>query len=78
VISTKRVDDYVLKKAKPEQGCLLFFDTAKGELAGKFEPDGSIQPVGKLSPPGRLAFANGKVYLGGTTQLRRVKALPQP
>lgn len=37
--------------------------------------DGSIQTVGKLQPPGRIAFADGRVYLGGTTALRQVKDL---
>ena len=38
VISTRRVGDYVLNKPTPEQGALFFFDTAKGQLVGRFEP----------------------------------------
>ncbi len=167
VISTRRVDDPVLGKPKPAQGALFFFDTARGELTGKFEPvagakgtgpivdagggrvlgwtvdpedekagflyavdvkapalvfkrripfplpvaigsnqqepwdfrlgpdamvwtfvdnvlvridpdDGEIHPVGRPAQPGCIAFARGRVYLGGTTALRRVEDLQLP
>jgi len=164
VISTRRVEDSVLGKPKPEQGALWLFDTLRGELVGTLEPvpqakgtgpivgvggslvlgwtedpadaqasllylvdvnpprlvyrhrlpfplpvaigsnqqepwdfrlgpdgkvwtfvgnvlvriepqDGNIQPVGSLNLGGPLAFAEGKVYLGGGTALRRIKGL---
>ncbi len=167
VISTRRVDDSVLGKPKPEQGALFFFDTAQGQLTGQFEPvmdakgagpilgvggsrvlgwtedpsnekastlylvdvsgpevmwrkalpdplpvqigsnqqeawdfrmgpdgmvwtfvggvmvridpaDGTVQPVGRAQPPGRIAFSGGRVYLGGTTAVRRVEGLTVP
>jgi len=40
--------------------------------------DGRLEPVGKLSPGGPLAFADGKVYLGGTTAVRCIKDLRAP
>jgi len=161
-ISTRRVDDSVLGKPKPEQGALWFLDTTRRELTGKFEPvplakgtgpivavggsrivgwtenpqdakasilyavdvrgptliyrtdlpfplpvaigsnqqeawdfrlgpdghiwtfmdnvlvriapeDGAIRVVGRPTRPGPLAFAAGRVYLGGTTAVRRIK-----
>jgi hypothetical protein len=167
VISTRRVDDFVLKKPKPDQGALFFLDTATGELAGKFEPvkqakgtgpiasagagriigwtadpdneqksilygvdvrgpkllftkslpfalpvaigsnqqeawdfrlgpdgqvwtflagvlvridpaTGEVQPVGRPASPGPIAFAQGRVYFGGGTALRRAKDLAVP
>jgi len=48
VLSTRRVDDYVLNKPKPEQGALHFFDTAKGELAGLFEPVPGAKGTGPI------------------------------
>ena len=38
VLSTRRVDDPVLQKPKPEQGALFFLDTKTQELSGPFEP----------------------------------------
>lgn len=162
VLSTRRVDDAVLGKPKPEQGALWFLDTGTGQLRGKFEPvlgakgsgpivavdggrvvgwtenpddakasvlyavdcteaqlvyrhelpfplpvaigsnqqepwdfrlgpdgqiwtfvdnvlvrirpaDGTWEVVGRPDRPGRLAFADGRVYLGGTTALRRLQ-----
>lgn len=162
VSSTRRVDDAVLGKPKPEQGALWFLDAERGELIGKFEPvplakgtgpiaavggsrivgwtenpqdtkasilyavdvdqpalvyrrdlpfalpvaigsnqqeawdfrigpdgqiwtfvdnvlvriapqDGAVEVVGRLARPGPLAFANGRVYLGGTTAVRRLR-----
>lgn len=167
VISTRRVDDFILKKPKPEQGALFFMDPDKGELSSPFEPlkgvkgtgpivsvggtrvlgwtedpkndkqsqlylvdvrgpkllwsrslpvplpvaigsnqqeawdfrlgpdgkvltfmqgvlatidpaNGSVHPVGKPATPGRLAFRGGKVYLGGTTAIRRIKDVSLP
>jgi hypothetical protein len=167
VISTRRVEDSVLGKPKPDQGALLLFDTAEGKLTGKLEPvmgakgtgpivgvggsralgwtedpadekasilylvdaggaqvvwqktlpyplpvaigsnqqeawdfrlgpdgmvwtfvggtmaridpsDGAVRPVGKIQPPGRIAFSGEKVYLGGTTTVRRVEGLTVP
>jgi len=161
-ISTRRVDDSVLGKPKPEQGALWFLDTTRSELTGKFEPvplakgtgpivavggsrivgwtenpqdakasilyavdvrgptlvyrtdlpfplpvaigsnqqdpwdfrfgpdghiwtfvdnvlvciapeDGTVRVVGRPARPGPLAFAAGRVYLGGTTAVRRIK-----
>jgi hypothetical protein len=161
------VDDFVLKKPKPDQGALFFLDTATGELAGKFEPvkqakgtgpiasagagriigwtadpdneqksilygvdvrgpkllftkslpfalpvaigsnqqeawdfrlgpdgqvwtflagvlvridpaTGEVQPVGRPASPGPIAFAQGRVYFGGGTALRRAKDLAVP
>jgi hypothetical protein len=37
--------------------------------------DSTIHPVGRPQVPGRIAFAQGRVYLGGTTALRRIKDL---
>ncbi len=34
--------------------------------------DGSLHRVGKPDSPGPLAFSQGRVYLGGTTALRRL------
>jgi len=162
VISTRRVDDSVLGKPKPEQGALWLLDTRTGQLTGKFEPvplakgsgpivavgdsrvvgwtenpqdakasilyavdvkeprllyrhdipfplpvaigsnqqeswdfrlgpdgrvwtfidgvlvqieptDGTIQVVGRPSGPGRLAFVGDRIYIGGTTAVRRIK-----
>ncbi len=163
VVSTRRVDDHVLNKPKPEQGALFFFDTTQGASGEPFEPakgvkgtgpivsvgtraassagprtptvtsrasftastsahasssscaslpvplpvaigsnqqeawdfrmgpdgmvwtfaagallridasDGSVHPVGRLAPGGRIAFADGNLYLGGTTALRRIR-----
>ncbi|MCU0871075.1 MAG: hypothetical protein MUE50_01900 [Pirellulaceae bacterium] len=162
VISTRRVDDSVLGKPKPEQGALWFLDLEQGKLTGKFEPvalakgtgpivaaggsrlvgwtenpqdgkasilyavdvrgptlvyrrdvpfalpvaigsnqqeawdfrrgpdgqiwtfvdnvlvriapeDGAVTVVGRPDRPGPLAFAEGRVYLGGTTAVRRIK-----
>jgi hypothetical protein len=167
VVSTRRVDDFVLKKPKPDQGALFFLDTRTHELSGKFEPvpqakgtgpilsaggsriigwtadpddeqrsilyvvdvrepkllftkplsyplpvaigsnqqeawdfrlgpdgwvwtfingvlvridpnNGETHPVGRPASAGRIAFAQGRVYLGGTTALRRVKELTVP
>lgn len=167
VISTRRVDDPVLGKPKPEQGALFFFDTARAALTGKFEPvaaakgtgpivdagggrvfgwtvdpedeqasflyavdvkapalifkeripfplpvaigsnqqepwdfrrgpdgmvwtfmdnvlvridpaNGEIHPVGRPGQPGCLAFSGGRVYLGGTESLRRLKDFRLP
>jgi hypothetical protein len=40
----------------------------------RIEPrDGTIQVVGRPGGPGRLAFAGDRVYLGGTTAVRRIK-----
>jgi len=47
VISTRRVDDSVLGKPKPEQGALWLLDTRTGQLTGKFEP----VPLAKGSGP---------------------------
>lgn len=162
VVSTRRVDDSVLGKPKPEQGALWLLDAQHGQLTGKFEPvplakgsgpivavgdsrvvgwtenpqdakasilyavdvkgprllyrrdlpfplpvaigsnqqepwdfrlgvdgriwtfldgvlvriepaDGTIEVVGRPDRPGCLAFAGDRVYLGGTTAVRRVK-----
>ena len=162
VLSTRRVDDPVLNKPKPEQGALVLVDAASKEIKSRFEPvpgakgagpivavgdrrivgwtenpenerasilyafdvidqrliyrhdvpvplpvaigsnqqeawdfrlgpDGRIwtfagnnllqidpehghfHVVGRLSRGGRLAFADGRVYLGGTTALRRIR-----
>lgn len=35
--------------------------------------DGSVSVVGRPPSAGRLAFADGRVYLGGTTALRRIE-----
>ncbi|HOD82617.1 MAG TPA: hypothetical protein PKG77_14445, partial [Phycisphaerae bacterium] len=32
-----------------------------------------IAPIGRLDKPGCLALAAGRIYLGGTTAVRRVK-----
>ncbi len=161
-ISTRRVDDSVLGKPKPEQGALWFLDMQQTKLTGKFEPvplakgtgpivaagggrivgwtenpqdakasilyavdaggpalvyrhdlpfplpvaigsnqqeawdfrlgpdgriwtyvdnvlvrispeDGAVTVVGRPDRPGSLAFADGRVYLGGTTAVRRIK-----
>lgn len=37
--------------------------------------DLSLEVVGKLTSSGRIAFADGAVYLGGETSLRRIKGL---
>jgi len=166
-ISTRRVDDPILGKPKPEQGALFVLDTRNQTLVGKLEPvvnakgagqicspdeagilgwapdpddqaasfiyrvevsengqlrlafrrhlpfplpvrvgsnqqeawdfrpgpdgrvwtfvagvlvrieprTGAIEPVGKPSRPGRLAFTGGRVYLGGTSELRRIEDL---
>jgi len=60
VVSTRRVDDAVLGKPKPEQGALFFFDTAKGEITGKFEP------VAKAKGAGPIVGAGGGRILGWT------------
>ncbi|MGD8239399.1 MAG: hypothetical protein PVH68_12650, partial [Armatimonadota bacterium] len=167
VISTRRVEDEVLGKPKPEQGALFFFDTEKHEITGKLEPvllakgagaivgvggsrvlgwtedpedpkasvlyavdvngprqafkralpyplpvgigsnqqeawdfrmgpdgmvwtfmggvlvriaprDGAIEPVGNPGTSGRIAFSGGRVYLGGTTAVRRIKEGAEP
>ncbi len=47
-----------------------------GAVLVRIDPkDGSLEPVGKVSPPGRIAFTGGRIYLGGTTELRRIKGL---
>jgi hypothetical protein len=164
VVSTRRIEDTLLGKPKPEQGALFFLDTKSGQLSAPFAPvaqakgsgtivakgrrvvgwtedpanekgstlygvdldgpklafvhqlpvplpaavgsnqqekwdfrlgpdgliwtfsgntlvridpaDGRIEPVGTLSSAGRLAFADGKVFLGGTTAVRRIVDLP--
>ena len=48
VISTRRVDDPVLGKAKPEQGALFFLDTGTNELTGKFEPVKAAKGTGPI------------------------------
>lgn len=167
VVSTRSVDDPVLKKPRPEQGALFLFDTASGELGGKFEPlehvkgtgpivsvggsriigwtedpknekasilyevdvrqrkllfaepipfplpvvvgsnqqeawdfrigpdgwvwtfvggvmvrvnpdNGEISTIGRIAPAGRIAFAEGQVYLGGTTAVRRIRDVTVP
>jgi hypothetical protein len=40
--------------------------------------NGETHPVGRPASAGRIAFAQGRVYLGGTTALRRVKELTVP
>ena len=35
--------------------------------------DGAVTVVGRPDRPGPLAFAEGRVYLGGTTAVRRIK-----
>jgi hypothetical protein len=35
--------------------------------------DGTFSVVGRPTRPGPLAFAAGRVYLGGTTAVRRIK-----
>ena len=169
VVSTRRVEDTVLNKPKPEQGALMVFDVAKGDVLHKLEPvklakgagpivctgdsrivgwapngdsatesvlyladakEGKllaarilpcalpvaigsnqqenwdfrlgpdpadpkgppkvwtfvnnvliaidpatldITPIGRFDKSGRLAFAGGKIYLGGTTAVRKVR-----
>lgn len=161
VLSTRRVDDPVLGKPKPDEGALFFFDTATQRLSEPLKPvlkakgagpivalgdrligwtanpedekssylygvdvaartvtfrhplgvplpvaigsnqqeawdyrlgpdgrvwtfiggalaridpaDGSIEVLGKVARGGPLAFAAGKVYLGGTEYLRRIR-----
>ncbi len=48
VLSTRRVDDPLLNKPKPEQGALLLFDTARKEIVGKFEPIPLAKGTGPL------------------------------
>lgn len=48
VISTRRVDDSVLKKPKPDQGALFFLDTGTNELTGKCEPVKSAKGTGPI------------------------------
>jgi hypothetical protein len=38
VVSTRRVEDTVLNKPKPEQGALMVFDVAKGDFIHKLDP----------------------------------------
>jgi len=52
VVSTRRIDDPVLGKPKPEQGALHFFDTQKGELVGKFEPVAGAKGTGPIVDAG--------------------------
>ncbi|MCS7254381.1 MAG: hypothetical protein RMK18_08290 [Armatimonadota bacterium] len=60
VISTKAVNDPVLGKPKPEQGALLFFDTRKMELVGKFEP------VARARGTGPIVSVGGSLVMGWT------------
>jgi hypothetical protein len=68
VISTRRVDDSVLGKPKPEQGALFFFDTQRGELSGKLEP------VMKAKGAGPIVGVGGSRVLGWTEDPENEKA----
>jgi hypothetical protein len=49
-----------------------------GVLARIDRADGTVRIAGRPHRPGRIAFAHGRVYLGGTTALRRVDDLTIP
>ena len=52
VVSTRRVEDSVLGKPKPEQGALFFLDTATDELTGKLEPVTGVKGTGPIAAVG--------------------------
>jgi hypothetical protein len=60
VLSTRRVDDPVLKKPKPDQGALFFLDTRTHELSDKFEP------VPQAKGTGPILRAGGSRIIGWT------------
>jgi hypothetical protein len=66
-ISIASISDFRLG---PEGQIWTFLD---GVLVRITPPDGGIHVVGRPSSPGRLAFAGGRIYLGGTTALRRIR-----
>jgi len=59
-VSAHRVTDTVLRKPKPEQGAVFFFDVAAGGIAGKCEP------VAKAKGPGPIVAAGPGRILGWT------------
>ena len=59
-VSAHRVTDTVLRKPKPEQGALFFFDVAKEKVAG------TLEPVAKAKGPGPIAAAGEGRLLGWT------------
>jgi hypothetical protein len=61
VISTRRVEDTVLKKPKPDQGALFFLDTATNELRPMFEPLKGVKGTGPI------LSAGGSRVIGWTT-----------
>ena len=60
VISTRRVEDTVLKKPKPEQGALFLLNTAGRELSGPLEP------VPQAKGTGPIVCAGGSRVVGWT------------
>ncbi len=61
MLSTRRVDDAVLQKPKPEQGALFFLDTKTNELSSPFEP------LRQVKGTGPIVWAGGTRILGWTT-----------
>jgi hypothetical protein len=49
-----------------------------GALAWIDPGNGEIHVVGKPAAPGQIAFAQGRVYLGGTMAIRRINGLTLP
>lgn len=60
VISTRRVDDPVLGKPKPEQGALLFYNVKEGKITDRFEP------FPKLRGPGPIVYHPSGLIIGYT------------
>lgn len=67
-VSTRRVDDSVLGKPKPEQGALWFLDLQQGKLTGKFEP----VPLAKGTGP--IVAVGGSRLVGWTENPQDAKA----
>jgi len=59
----------------PDRMVWTFID---GVLVRIDPQQGCIEPVGRPPGAGRIAFSGGRVYLGGTTHLRRIKNLSVP
>jgi hypothetical protein len=68
VISTRRVEDTVLKKPKPEQGALFLLNTAGRELRGPLEP------VPQAKGTGPIVCAGGSRIVGWTADPADEKA----
>jgi len=51
--------------------------TFAGNVLVRIDPrDASIEPAGGLARPGPLAFSGGRIYLGVTPAVRRIREAP--